>query len=105
MHENANKKQVIGFEVEPRSGKLSIKAREDAGGSSTCYLTVDQQQHNMLLVNYWDSTMGVMPIGVDGGLKPLRNLQHPERKIKKVTADARAHPHPHPHTHTCVAVG
>ena len=39
----------------------------------------------MLLVNYWDSTMGVMPVLKDGSIKPLKTLTQPERKIDKVS--------------------
>lgn len=39
----------------------------DAGGLSTCYLTIDKSQRNMLAVNYWDSTLAVIPLDPQTG--------------------------------------
>jgi 6-phosphogluconolactonase len=36
--------------------------RVDAGGTSTCYLTIDHNHRNILAVNYWNSTLSVIPI-------------------------------------------
>lgn len=34
----------------------------DAGGTSTCYLKIDRAQRNLLVVNYWDSTIAVVKL-------------------------------------------
>ena len=60
--------------------------RQSAGGSSTCYISVDHSEKSLLLVNYWDSTMGVMPVMQDGAIAPLKTLTQPERQIAKVDA-------------------
>jgi 6-phosphogluconolactonase len=39
----------------------------DAGGTSTCYLTVDRAQKNLLAVNYWDSTLVTIPLCTETG--------------------------------------
>lgn len=78
--------EVVAFKVDPKSGALALHGREFAGGLSTCFLSVDHLEKSMLLVNYWDSTMGVMPVMPDGAIAPLKTLTDPERKITKVDA-------------------
>jgi len=39
----------------------------DAGGTSTCYLTIDRDQKNLLAVNYWDSTIVTIPLSFETG--------------------------------------
>ena len=52
----------------------------DAGGTSTCYLTIDRAQKNMLAVNYWDSTLSVIPIDPETGalMGPIKNMYDPK---------------------------
>ena len=52
----------------------------DAGGTSTCYLTIDRAQKHMLAVNYWDSTLAVIPIDTETGAftGPIKNLYDPK---------------------------
>jgi len=76
--------EVLAFQIEPSTGKLTLKDCQKAGGSSTCYMTIDHSEKSMLLVNYWDSTMGCMPVMSDGGIAPLKTLTQPERPITKV---------------------
>lgn len=51
--------QIISWDVHP-NGKLTLKGSFDAGGTSTCYITLDQAARNMLIVNYWDATIPVL---------------------------------------------
>ena len=60
-------------------GELSKIGEVDAGGTSTCYLTIsadeqrcffvtiDRAQRHLLAVNYWDSTLAVFPISSKTG--------------------------------------
>lgn len=63
----------------------------DAGGTSTCYLTVDKAQKHMLAVNYWDSTLAVIPLDQETGefTGPIKNLYDPKQG-QKVTAAGRS---------------
>lgn len=47
-----------------QTGRLLKLATQNAGGASTCYLTLDRECKNVLVVNYWNATIGVF--GVDG---------------------------------------
>ena len=39
------------------SGQLVKVGQADAQGTSTCYLTLDHEVRNMLVVNYWDADL------------------------------------------------
>lgn len=60
----------------------------DAGGTSTCYLTIDRAGRNMLAVNYWDSTLAVIPLDQESGmlLGPAKSLYDPKAGQKVVAA-------------------
>jgi len=106
--------QVHAFEFDPHTGACKSLGYQSAEGTSTCYLTVDQAKENLLLVNYWDASVGTMPINPDGSLLPVKHMYHPPRKepIGKTRAGGRAHSdndaetaklrQAHPHTHSIV---
>ena len=48
-------------------GGLKQIGQVDAGGTSTCYLTIDREEKNLLAVNYWDSTLVSIPLSVETG--------------------------------------
>ncbi|CAJ1953672.1 unnamed protein product [Cylindrotheca closterium] len=60
----------------------------DAGGTSTCYLTIDREQKNMLAVNYWDSTLAVIPMDpMTGALEgPIKHMYDPKHGQKMLAA-------------------
>jgi 6-phosphogluconolactonase len=62
------------------NGELTPMGQVDAGGTSTCYLTIDRARQNMLAVNYWDSTLAVVPISPTTGefMGPLKSLYDPK---------------------------
>lgn len=60
--------EIVTWAVEPRTGELTKIGSCDAGGTSTCYLTLDQGCENMLVVNYWDATVGVFAVDPSTGL-------------------------------------
>jgi len=53
--------QIVVWDVHA-NGKLTMKDSFDAGGTSTCYITLDQAARNMLIVNYWDATIPVLQL-------------------------------------------
>lgn len=64
----------------------------DAGGTSTCYLTIDKAAKNMLCVNYWDSTLAVIPLSTETGefLGPIKHMYDPKGG-KAMIAAGRVH--------------
>jgi 6-phosphogluconolactonase len=53
----------------------------DAGGTSTCYLTLSKDQRHLLAVNYWDSTLVTFPLSTETGefLGPIKSKYDPKQ--------------------------
>merc|ERR1719454_1209976 len=108
--------QIIAWSVDPMSGELKPVGAADAQGTSTCFLTIDHDVTNMLVVNYWDATIGVIPLQLDGqfGADKLTYVYDPKGKEgMKVSADhhvnhsindasAQAERQKDPHSHAIV---
>lgn len=79
--------KIIAYQID-KNGVLKEISQIDAGGTSTCYLTIDRAQRNMLAVNYWDSTLVVVPLDPDTGefQGPIRNIYDPKNGQKIVAA-------------------
>ena len=60
----------------------------DAGGTSTCYLTIDKAQKNLLAVNYWDSTLVTIPLEKETGAfaGPIKSKYDPKKGKQMVAA-------------------
>ena len=83
--------QILAYEVHP-DGSLTEIGRIDAGGTSTCYLTIDREQRHLIAVNYWDSTLVVIPLSKETGefAGPIQNIYDPKAG-KKMIAAAKKH--------------
>jgi 6-phosphogluconolactonase (cycloisomerase 2 family) len=57
---------IIAYEIGSEGSMIEI-GRVDAGGTSTCYLTLDRDEKNLLAVNYWDSTIVTIPLSTETG--------------------------------------
>jgi len=81
---------VWAYEIGPNGELARLGDPVDAGGTSTCYLTIDRKARNLLCVNYWDSTLSVIPINPETGelLGPVRNMYDPKGG-KKVVSKGR----------------
>ena len=63
-HENG---KIIAYKLKPDGSMERFGEAVDAGGTSTCYLTIDKAQKNLLAVNYWNSTLVVIPMDSNTG--------------------------------------
>lgn len=74
-HDNG---QIFAYRL-GADGTLAKMGQVDAGGTSTCYLTLDHAQRNLLAVNYWDSTLAVIPLDPDTGnfAGPIKSMYDP----------------------------
>jgi 6-phosphogluconolactonase (cycloisomerase 2 family) len=70
---------IDAWSVEPKGGgRLTKLSSVSAQGTSTCYLTLDKDCENMLVVNYWNATIGVFGIdGQTGAVTGLRSMYDP----------------------------
>lgn len=77
--------EISTWSVCPKTGQLKLLANCSAGGTSTCYITLDKTCQNALVVNYWDATIGVFGIDSDdGAVSGLRSMQDPKNGRKMV---------------------
>jgi 6-phosphogluconolactonase len=85
-----NNGKVFAFHVGANGELTQLGEPVDAGGTSTCYLTIDKACKHMLLVNYWDSTLAVIPISKETGefTGPIKHMYDPKMG-KKVVASGR----------------
>jgi 6-phosphogluconolactonase len=79
--------QILAYEVH-NDGSLTEMCRIDAGGTSTCYLTIDREHRHLLAVNYWDSTLVVIPLSRETGefAGPIQNVYDPKAGKKMIAA-------------------
>jgi len=73
-------------------GSLTEIGCVDAGGTSTCYLTIDRDQLHLIAVNYWDSSLVVIPLSKETGefAGPIQNVYDP-RHGQAMIAAAKKH--------------
>jgi 6-phosphogluconolactonase len=84
---------VSGFAVERGSGKLTPLNQESSGGRGPVYVVVDKTGSDVLVSNYGGGSVAVLPIGLDGRLKPATAfIQHTGSSVHPTRQRApRAH--------------
>jgi 6-phosphogluconolactonase (cycloisomerase 2 family) len=83
--------RILAYQIH-NDGSLTQIGSVDAGGTSTCYLTIDREQRHLIAVNYWDSSLAVIPLSREDGtfLDGVKNLYDP-RGGEAVRAAAKKH--------------
>ena len=95
--------EVVAYKHERSTGELVPFGRQSAHGASTCFLSVTNDQQHLLFVNYWDSTLGVMPLDESGKLAPACTVQPPPAPVRAGgLADHLANRQSEPHAHAIV---
>mmetsp|Transcript_3777 Transcript_3777/g.6664 ORF Transcript_3777/g.6664 Transcript_3777/m.6664 type:complete len:525 (+) Transcript_3777:265-1839(+) len=82
--------KIIAYKIGPDGSLEQFGDAVDAGGTSTCYLTIDKAQKNLLAVNYWDSTLAVFQIDFETGalMGPMKSMYDPKGG-KQMVASAK----------------
>jgi 6-phosphogluconolactonase len=72
--------QIFCYSLAPDGTLSQLGSPVDAGGTSTCYLTISRDQKHLLAVNYWNSTLAVVPICTQTGALtgPVKALYDPK---------------------------
>jgi len=88
-HENG---QIIAYKLKPDGSMEQFGEPVDAGGTSTCYLTIDKAQRNLLAVNYWNSTLVVIPMdpktgALVGGVKNIYDPNMGKQMVQSTKKD------------------
>jgi len=107
--------EIVTWAVSPRTGQLSKLSSQSAGGTSTCYLTLDRECKNMLVVNYWDATIGVFGVDAEHGHlsearsffdpnegRPMRARHDRHVNHSENDAGAQAERQADPHSHAVI---
>jgi 6-phosphogluconolactonase len=68
---------VSAFAIDAKTGSLTFLNRQPSGGPAPCHLSVDKAGRHVLVANYWDGSVSVLPIGTDGRLgAATARIQH-----------------------------
>jgi len=72
--------KIFAYKISPDGALEQLGEPVDAGGTSTCYLTIDRAQKNLLAVNYWNSTLVVIPLDYESGALagPVKSVYDPK---------------------------
>jgi len=89
-------------------GTLTTLSTHGAGGKSTCYLTLMPGGKHLLVVNYWDAKLALLPLDAEGVISGDATqvvMQPGAEYVDKTNPDRVehwAHRQRWPHTHCCV---
>lgn len=78
---------IVAFRMNEQGSLIKIGS-VDAGGTSTCYITIDSSETHLIATNYWNSTLTVIPISYETGefLGPIKNTYDPKGGCSMVAA-------------------
>jgi len=93
--------QIVAYNVD-YDGKLVPSCMQSAKGTSTCYLTLDREGGNLLFVNYWDSSLGSLPVNEKGELYPVKGFMQPAKVKSRDRGDHLKNRQLEPHAHALV---
>lgn len=84
---------VSAFAVDAKTGALTFLNRQPSGGPAPCHLSLDGSGRHLLVANYWDGSVSVLPVGDDGRLgAATARVQH---EGKGPNAERQDGPHAH----------
>ncbi len=65
---------VASYQVDPKTGALTLTSEQLTLGRGPCYLTVDRNSHVLYTANYNDGTVSTFRLAEDGSILPLNAL-------------------------------
>ncbi len=84
---------VMVFEIDWHTGGLTLVQEISSGGRGPCHLAMDPSGTNLLVANYGEGTVAVIPSAADGRLKVTSSLwKHSGSGVRQNRQNA---PHPH----------
>ncbi len=84
---------MAGFGIDAKTGSLTPINAQPSGGQGPCHLAVDATGANVLVANYGNGSVSVLPVAADGRLSaPAVVIQH-----KGSSVDRRRQEGPHAH--------
>src|ERR1700756_375132 len=83
---------VSAFAIDPASGKLRLLNTAPAGGTSTCYISIDKTGKYVFMANFGSGSVSVIRIKEDGSLGELTSFI---QNVGRSVAPIQSEPHPH----------
>jgi 6-phosphogluconolactonase len=84
---------VSAFQIDPKTGKLTLLNQQSSVGGGPCHISVDKEGKNVLVANYGGGSVAVLPILPDGKLKEASSfIQH---QGSSVNPQRQKEPHAH----------
>jgi 6-phosphogluconolactonase len=98
-----NNGKIFAYRLGDNGSLTPLGEPVDAGGTSTCYLTIDRAEKNLLAVNYWDSTLVTIPISKETGefTGPIKSKYDPKQGKSMVAAAKKNGGVNHSHNDEC----
>jgi len=93
--------QIVAYSIDNQGGMIP-RSMQNAHGTSTCYLTLDNIGRKLLFVNYWDSSLGSLPLNDQGDLHPLEGFIKPAKVASRDRSDHLKNRQLEPHAHSVV---
>lgn len=84
--EGAAQGAVTAYRVDPASGALTALNTVGSGGAGPCHASVHGR--HLLVANYGDGRLAVLPIAADGSLGPATDIQAPAGPVGADRAEA-----------------
>ena len=84
---------VTSFALDPESGELKRIGQQPAVGMGPCHLVVNAAGKNVLVANYNDGSVAVLPVGPDGKLGPASEFIRHAGKVFDPKRQGGPHAH------------
>src|SRR5215471_13959500 len=84
---------VSAYAIDPASGKLRLLNTLPAGGTSTCYISIDKTGHFLMMANFGSGSVSVLRINDDGSLGQETAFMKHVGKGKDPSFQSQPHPH------------
>jgi 6-phosphogluconolactonase len=84
---------VSAFQIDADTGELTLINRRSSRGAGPCHIILDRDGRHVLVANYGDGSVAVLPVGEDGALgEATAFVQH---SGSSVNPDRQTGPHAH----------
>jgi 6-phosphogluconolactonase len=84
---------VSAFQIDATTGDLTLINRQSSRGAGPCHVILDQAGQHVLVANYGDGSVAVLPVAEDGRLgEATAIVQHSGSSVNR---DRQAGPHAH----------
>ncbi len=83
--------EVLTYKISSNGKLTQLCDPIDAGGTSTCYITLTEDNTKMITANYWNSNLVTLPVDVDSGVVSPSIATYDPKEGKAMRAKSDAH--------------